>query len=441
MASSQRSVYGRYMTKRLLPLIAVLFALVPAASAYGWGTAYTAAGGARVELDFTNVAPAANPGETDPTDSTINDKLKRLIAFTPAGATIRGGIYRISSDSGVIDKLQLAQQRGVNIQLVQDLGDPLNLRSSSYLGTSDVHRCARSSPDSPCNSNVSNSIMHSKYMTFSQTLDSAGTVRNNVTWIGSQNQTVTCCGGANAFNNSVTVYGDSTLYNGIANNVWTYMWNWATTGPTTASPSWGNDFYDPSSGRGYINSTVSNDSTYASPEADTDLVADRLANVTPTSDCHLRVMEMEIRRRTSTSTNGDAVHQMGVLHGHGCAVDVLVSWDPSPDNGDPPEARIDQDALQALQDTGIPVKVSCSRLHDKTILVDGVWAGDTTNRYHVLTGSHNLSNGAAHHSDELLFMLNRDVTPFNAYLTHWNDAWNEPSAHYLDHYSRTTPAC
>ncbi|HKP91126.1 MAG TPA: phospholipase D-like domain-containing protein [Thermoleophilaceae bacterium] len=422
------------MTKRLLLLTAALFILAPAASAYGWSTAYTAMGGARVELHFTNVAPAANPGEATPVDPTINDQLKRLIAFSPAGSTIRGGIYNISEESGVIDKLKLAQARGVNIQLVQDLGDEPNLRGSSYLGTDDVHRCARSTGNSPCNGNAAGGIMHSKYMTFSKTLDGAGVVRTNVTWIGSHNQTVSSGGGAAAFNNSVTVYGDVDLYNGITNNVWTYMWNWATTGPTTSSPTWGNDFFN--SPRGFVNSSISNDSLYASPEASTDLVAERLRNVTAEPGCEIRVMEMEIARRSTTSSAGDAVHQLGVLHAGGCAVAVMVSWDPVADH-----ARISQDALDALHDTGIPVYVSCAPLHDKTILVNGTWAGDTSNRYHVLAGSHNLSEPAAHSNDELLFMLNRDPTPYNAYLQHFNGAWNTAGNHYLNLHSISSPPC
>ena len=52
--------------------------------------------------------------------------------------------------------------------------------------------------------------MHSKLYTFSQTRDPNGALRDDVVWLGSANMTHAT--GAKSFNNTLTIYGDTALY-------------------------------------------------------------------------------------------------------------------------------------------------------------------------------------------------------------------------------------
>lgn len=353
-------------------------------------------GSAQVEATFND--PVAHGGE----DLAQLNEMIRLINCTPGGATIRMAIYSITANI-VYRAISDAVARGVTVQVVHN-GEDKNATDSTpgdlatLLGANH-HWCdhghSNLSQGGGCISNDPSSLMHAKYLLFSQTEDLSGTLRSNVTWFGSPNQTYNS--GADLFNNSVTVYADSTLYNNFVTYEWTPMWQ--------EQSFSGNDFYDASTPRGYFSSSYSNVTAYASPQQQSDLVADRLSYINPTSDCRVRVMEASIHDNRSA-----VVDQLVRAKKGGCQVWVTV--------GD-----IESGVLKTLISNGIAVH--SAPVHDKLIVFYGSYAGETSNRYTIFTGSHNLTLSALQVNDELLVKV-QDVPQsfYNAFYNHFNDAYN-----------------
>jgi hypothetical protein len=351
---------------------------------------------AQVQATFNN--PVAHSGQ----DVAQLNEMIRMINCTPAGATIRMAIYSITANI-VYQAIADAKGRGVVVQVVHN-GEDKNASDStpadlaSLLGANH-HWCDHGSSSlaygGGCISNDPSSLMHSKYMLFSQTEDLTGVMRSNVTWFGSPNETY--ASGANLFNNSVTVYGDATLYNDFITYEWTPMWQ--------ENSYSGNDFYDASTPRGYFSSSYSSVTAYASPQQQTDLVADRLSYVNPNSYCQLRVMEATIHDNRSA-----VVNQLVSAHKGGCKVYVTVG-------------SIESGVLKTLVSNGIAVH--SAPVHDKLIIFYGSYADVTTNRYTIFTGSHNLTQSALSVNDELLVKIQGVPQAFyQAFYNHFNDAYN-----------------
>jgi hypothetical protein len=351
---------------------------------------------AQVEATFND--PVAHGGQ----DVAQLNEMIRLINCTPAGATIRMAIYSITANI-VYQAIADAKGRGVVVQVVhngedKNSGDSTPTDLASLLGANH-HWCDHGSASlaygGGCISNDPSSLMHAKYLLFSQTEDLSGVMRSNVTWFGSPNQTY--ASGADLFNNSMVVYGDATLYNNFVTYEWTPMWQ--------ENSYSGNDFYDASTPRGYFSSSYSGVTAYASPQQQTDLVADRLSYVNPNSSCRLRVMEASIH-----DTRSAVVNQLVTLHKGGCLVWVTVG-------------SIDAGVLKTLVNNGIAVH--SAPVHDKLIVFYGSYADVTTNRYTIFTGSHNLTQSALTVNDELLIKV-QDVPQalYQAFYNHFNDAYN-----------------
>jgi hypothetical protein len=351
---------------------------------------------AQVQATFNN--PVAHSGQ----DIAQLTEMIRMINCTPGGATIRMAIYSITANI-VYQAIADAKGRGVVVQVVhngedKNSGDSTPGDLASLLG-SNHHWCDHGSSSlaygGGCISNDPSSLMHAKYMLFSQTEDLSGVLRSNVTWFGSPNETY--ASGADLFNNSVTVYGDATLYNNFITYEWTPMWQ--------ENSYSGNDFYDASTPRGYFSSSYSGVTSYASPQQQTDLVADRLSYVNPNSSCRLRVMEATIHDNRSA-----VVDQLVSAHKGGCLVWVTVG-------------SIESGSLKTLISNGIAVH--SAPVHDKLIIFYGSYAGVITNRYTIFTGSHNLTQSALTVNDELLVKV-QDVPQgfYQAFYNHFNDAYN-----------------
>lgn len=353
---------------------------------------------ASAEMEATFNDPVAHGGQ----DLAQLNEMIRLINCTPSGATIRMAIYSITANI-VYRAIADAVGRGVTVQVVHN-GEDKNSGDSSPSDLANLlganhHWCDHGSASlaygGGCISTDPSSLMHAKYMLFSQTEDLAGTLQPNVTWFGSPNETY--ASGANLFNNSVTVYGDATLYNDFVTYEWTPMWQ------EKSYP--GNDFYDVSTPRGYFASSYSSVTSYASPQQQTDLVVDRLGYINPNSSCQLRVMEATIH-----DTRSAVVDELVSLHKGGCKVYVTVG-------------SIDAGVLKTLVNNGITVH--SAPVHDKLIIFYGSYADVATNRYTIFTGSHNLTQSALTVNDELLFKIQGVPQAFyQAFYDHFGDAYS-----------------
>ena len=343
-------------------------------------------GTVRLEAHFTDLRGGATQ------DMAILDHLIHLVDGAPSGAIIRAAIHNISANV-VQAAFQRAKDRGVTVYVVHSghryPGSPGDDADTSpedlqrYLdgGAGTRFRwCTAGGTLSGngydgCISRDPSALMHSKLVLISRTKDAGGTVRDNVVWLGSAN--LTYATGANSYNNTVTVYGDKTFYDGFVGEYWTKLWN--KTGFTN------NDYYDSSSGRGYFGGSVANLQVYASPEQGTDLVYNRLAYIDPDTACAVRVAEA-----MWTSGRKNVAELLVAKKRQGCWVSVAVG-------------SIDAEVLAVLRNAGIAVRKIDT--HDKFILVKGRYAGSADVRRLVFTGSHNLSHSANYINDELFVKL------------------------------------
>lgn len=330
------------------------------------------------------------------TDMNAVDELTRLIGTVPAGGRIDGHIYSISIDA-VAKALLDAQTRGVDVRISTDGGvaDSTDTAKTSYLDKLSHKVYCKHSNNTSCISTADDAISHTKLFVFSKATSPDGTASSNVVWLGSANQTY--ASGARLYNNTVTIYGDASLYTQLQG----YL------GDLYAQKRYA-DYYDPDTGRGHF--LASSADVYASPEASTDLVVHRLDDFTPDTACRVRVMQASIR-----DSRMEVVDQIVKMKKGGCQVWVVAD-------------TVEPDALKALKGASIPVHHM--PIHDKAFLVYA--KAGTAYEYRVFTGSHNLSGGSAHRYDEIFVKLAREVGTthpvYDAYFTHFNDAYNTGAA-------------
>lgn len=393
------------MVHRRLPLIfatlltAVAAIAAPPAAYAGQAPVTVTIGSSQVDLTFND--PVDHNGQ----DITQLNKMIALFNGAPAGSEIRIALYSISANI-VYDAIKAAVDRGVHVYVVHN-GEDKNSTDDSPAALAALlgpnhHWCDHGSSSlaygGGCLSNSNTGLMHAKYMLFSQTKDATGAAKSWVTWFGSPNMTY--ASGANLFNNSFTIYGDKTLYDNFYNQQWLPQWQEKTYA--------GNDFYDAAAPRGYFGSAASHVQVYSSPEQNTDLVANRLGYIDADADCRIRVMEASIN-----DTRSAVVDKLVALHSGGCKVWVDVG-------------AIQSASLSKLRSAGIPVHKS--PVHDKTIIVSARYAGSAAVRPLVFTGSHNLTASALRYNDELLVKVEDSQPMYDAFYTHFNDAYNTGSA-------------
>jgi hypothetical protein len=319
-------------------------------------------------------------------------ELIRLIDSVPSGGRIDGHIYNITIDS-VGKALYDAQMRGVDVRLSTDgqvatSSDPVK---TLYLDKiNGVVYCA-SSTNRACVSTATDAISHTKLFVFSTAFSPELKSVDKVVWFGSANQTN--ASGTNLYNNTVTVYGDVPLYDLMRD----YL-------DDLRARVRSADYYDPTSGRGHL--LAQSADVYVSPETQTDLVVNRLDDVTPDANCAVRVMHASIR-----DSRMAVVDRLVTMKGGGCKVYVVAS-------------EVEPDALAALKGAGIPVRQF--KIHDKVIVVHGKYG--TAYQYRVYTGSHNLSISANQKYDEIFVKLAPETDAshvvYDEYVTHFNDAYN-----------------
>jgi hypothetical protein len=331
-------------------------------------------------------------GTTRGTDPNATNELVRLIHSVPAGGRIDGHIYSINIEA-VAAALYAAQLlRHVDVRISTNgnfkiSGNPLKAKyidklfHKSYCHSATNEACIGTAPDA---------ISHTKLFTFSTTLTPDGRFANNVVWLGSANQTVES--GQQLYNNTVTIYGDATLYSKMRS----YL------GDLFAQRH-NADYYVPS-GRGHFLAAAAD--VYASPELQTDLVVNRLADITVDSTCVMQVMQASIH-----DSRMAVVNKLVQMKRSGCRISIVAH-------------TVEPRALAALKAAGIPVRRG--QIHDKTFIVSAKFASRLERR--VYTGSHNLGSGAGHRFDEIFVKLAPEIgtarTIYDAYVTHFNDAFN-----------------
>lgn len=355
----------------LMTLLASLFVLAPQPAAHAY-TVPVRVDQKRVELTFNT------PGSTSQLTKAI-----KLIDGSPRGSVIRMSIYNLRVAS-VYNAINRARGRGVYVYIVAngENSDAPYLRALKDRMGSRFKWCWNA-----CISNHDSGIMHAKLMMFSKTRDSEGTLRSNVVWISSANFSGS---GYDYSNNSLTTYGDSTLYSGYYSDVWSPMWS---------STTW-SDYYDSESGRGYFGSTASNSQVYISPEAQYDLVYTRLGYVNPGRDCVIRVMHNMIN-----DTRMAVVDRLVDFKRRGCTVRVK-----SHDIASAVESK--------FRAAGIPFQEGL-KVHDKAIIIKARYDNSSSPRSVVLTGSHNLSKSALRYNDEILLKITDSTPMYDAYVNHY----------------------
>ncbi|MBB5867947.1 phosphatidylserine/phosphatidylglycerophosphate/cardiolipin synthase-like enzyme [Allocatelliglobosispora scoriae] len=348
----------------------------------------------------------ANP--TAGRDYTIITELQRLIDNASAGSTVKGTIHSLSIDS-VADALLRAQTRGVTVMVVIDgKNAPSTDPAVTTIKKLTNHKfCTNANGGTGCMSTSPDGDMHTKMFTFTSTTDPAGVRRGNVSWFGSAN--LTYATGTDAFNNTITVYGDTALFSGLNAN-FSDLWN--------RRHYSGNDYYDSASGRGYYQATAAD--AYASPEGagQTDTIATRLNDLTPTSSCRLRIGMASV-----TSGRPKVVDVVKSYRSGGCNVWMAVGTDSS--GG----ISMTESVYDELLAAGVAIHRK-DDIHNKFFMAYGSYGG--TYQYRVYTGSQNWTQDALNENEELFVKMGPETGTahplYDAYYTHFNEAYNTGTA-------------
>lgn len=381
-------------TRKVAAALAAVISLavsmaVPAPRASAIENAVTV-GSSRVELTFND--PPANGG----VDWSHLDKFVRLIDDAESGSSIRIAIHYLSKQ-WVTDAVLAAKNRGVSVSVVLDGKHTRQAAETSLINGlgAQLRVYGSSSSGGGCLSSDPGGYMHAKYMLLSKTKDSTGTYRSNVVWVSSANLTEPS--GAQQFNSSATIYGDATLYSGFLAHLWDPMWARNRNYP-------GNDYYVASMPRGYFGSSASNATVFVSPEQNTDLVLNRLNNISSDANCRIRVMEASF-----SDTRSAVADKLVALKSGGCKVWIMTG----------PGDAMNEAQLKKFKGAGISVHKG--KIHDKMILVsEGVNNAHTW----VLFGSHNLTKSALQKQDNILMRLEDSQALYDAFYAHFNRAYN-----------------
>ncbi len=344
-----------------------------------------------------------------PGDANIEGELIRLIHSAPQGSTIRGNIYAIKS-LPMAQAFEQAVDRGVHVVLSLDGSRDQNEAQLIVRNLPAARVCRAPDPDGTthgCISNVPGAIAHTKLFTFSQVRAPDSSSMTPAVWFGSFNLTVGR-DGSRGFNNTITVYGDGSLFlnlDGHARRMW----------EAASDPGERADHIEPM--------TASFDPTFlvqrplrvsarvqASPNTkrEGDLVVDSLLETLPGPNCSVLAAEAWLTVGRSAVTR-----KLVAMKEAGCDVRFVGI-----------ESHLDKSEVERLTAAGIRVRVGT--VHDKFLIVKGTSARTSKHEFRVITGSHNLE-ASAESNDELLAELASEGEAshplYDAYEAHFEEAW------------------
>lgn len=348
----------------------------------------------------------------------IFTQLVRLIEGTPTGATIRGSIYEFN-DQEVADALLAAHRRGVNVRIIVDdstyvdgAGGPeytnvpyRTLRAG--LGTDDAARswivvCDDRFEDADGVDDVQRGCLavtpprpaynHNKFFTFSRIgpFDD-GTSYTRVVFQTSSN--LTDWYKVESFNDAVT-FTDSTVYNAYAS-----YHEQQRRGRTLVRGN-NNAYFSTPTGstyRGYF--FPRGDPSYNNPATDTVVNALNEVSCAYTGTDGLRHQtDIRVVTHSFLGSRRQVADKLAQLRGRGCWIDVIYTESDSVITSRLDAAGIQHRGCSIPNGPGIDV-----RPHNKQILLDGDYNGDTTPR--VYTGSANLTGSSLRSADEALVRI------------------------------------
>lgn len=328
-------------------------------------------------------------------DYRIHYRVRDLINNTPRGEGINIALHSLSTP-WVTDAIINARNRGVAVRVVMSghwRNHPETRRLKNALGAS-LNVCdkpgshPRAARVQACISNRDSSLMHSKFATFSRTVD-GGITKTRVVAVTSANMTWSQ---ADTYNNLVIVSGDTATFKGY-NAVFDDMFH-----------NRRNDDYQGGDRDGHFTSPAARLTSYFQPRADskgrtssearTDTVADHLSYLTGGRECEVKVAQATIH-----DTRRGIFEQLARIRKAGCRVRVAYS-------------SIQPEAKQALEKARVSlclvrdreVSEGATPIHSKYYLVQGTYAGNP-NQARVFTGSHNWTLSALRLNDEVILKL------------------------------------
>ena len=317
-------------------------------------------------------------------DTAVEDAIVNLIRHAAPGSRIRVAIFSFTRN-GPSAELIAAARRGIDVRIVFD-GDAVHTTGSEVatlragLGVDRVTVCG--APGTSCNGS---GIMHHKTFLFSALEDGS----RNVVMQASHNLTTTQL---SLHNNAVIVRDDAALFAG-------YERTW-------------NDLRRDANVVNYYRIDDGDRATraYFFPRTDGDTAVSVINNVDCVAGSHVRVtMAFFTDRRVAVA------QALAARRRAGCAVEAVI--------GDA-EIRAGSSVLSTLRSAGVAVTLYPARaggwtIHSKYLLIDSRYAGSTTPRRLVFTGSHNWTGPALDANDETLLRVEDDGV-YNAFLADWN---------------------
>jgi hypothetical protein len=167
----------------------------------------------------------------------------------------------------------------------------------------------------------------------------------------------------------------------------------------------------------------------ASPERQLDIWAEQLKQITPpalggSAPCIVDVLNNYLGAERQAVTT-----QLVKLENNGCTVKVMGNQHWGSDGFDQADFDMNFDQINQLTQAGAQVRASL-KLHDKMAVAYGT-IGGVPNQRVVWGGSHNLTGDALLINDELLTRVDGSTSVYNAYLSHFNTAWNNPSMTFI----------
>jgi phosphatidylserine/phosphatidylglycerophosphate/cardiolipin synthase-like enzyme len=391
---------------------ALAAALVAAPTAQATRFAWTQVGSKAASASFTEA-------KASPYDQTLINEAAGLVDQAVKDSWILVDLHKMDDNNAFEMALRRAAARNVHVAVVWG-GDNPNLAdfdtvNGDYSLVKSCHNCisAYTAGDG--------AEMHSKFITFSA-LDRNGDLvadKFDTVWISSANMTQSS--GAEPYNNTVTMFGATELYNRLR-TIWQDQW-----GATTWL-----DYYQPTATppRGYFHTDATagvDENTWGFFAPDTDPDGDmwkgRLDDIkTPGSGqngaaCDVRVMQEAL---DPSDLRAKVIDELVRLKTGQCVVKVIVG---KKDDG---TSNMGDGARQKLGCANIPMKKA--KVHDKSMIYNASTTSGGAQVPTVITGSSNVTVPSLRHNDELMVRFYSTPTLHAQFQLHFDDAWNDPNS-------------